>query len=69
MSTATVSVVWHTSPVQTVEQAKTREILVAGSASSNSASFIPAAMNDLIGTKFKVIRGFQGSPEQALSHA
>src|SRR5262245_47360 len=67
VSTATVSVVWHTSPVQTVEQAKTREILVAGSASSNSASFIPAAMNDLIGTRFKVIRGFQGSPEQALA--
>jgi tripartite-type tricarboxylate transporter receptor subunit TctC len=67
VSTATVSLVWHTSPVQTVEQAKTREVVIAASVPSNSASFIPTALNDLIGTKFKVIRGFQGSPDQALA--
>ena len=67
VSTATVSVVWHTSAVQTVEQAKRKEILIAGTVPSNSASFIPTALNDLIGTKFKVIRGFQGSPDQALA--
>src|SRR5262249_2532468 len=67
VSTATVSLVWHTSPVQTVDEAKRREILIAASVPSNSASFIPTAFNDLIGTKFKVIRGFLGSPDQALA--
>jgi tripartite-type tricarboxylate transporter receptor subunit TctC len=67
VSTATVSVVWHTSPVQTIEEAKRREILMAGTVPSNTANFIPAALNDLIGTKIKVILGFRGSPDQALA--
>src|SRR5207248_3522104 len=67
VSTATVSVVWHTSPVQTIEEAKHRELLMAGTVPSNTSSFIPAALNDLIGTKIKVILGFRGSPDQALA--
>ena len=67
VSTATVAMVWHTSPAQTVEAAKQREIIIAGSVPSNSSSFIPTALNDLIGTKFKIVRGFQGSPPMALA--
>jgi tripartite-type tricarboxylate transporter receptor subunit TctC len=67
VSTATVSVVWHTSPVQTIEQAKKQEILMAGTVPSNTSNFIPAALNDLIGTRIKVIMGFRGSPDQALA--
>src|SRR5438067_9721989 len=67
VSTATVSVVWHTSPVQTIEQAKHRELLMAGTVASNSSSFIPTALNDLIGTRFKIVRGFPGSPPMALA--
>lgn len=67
VSTATVSVVWHTSPVQTIEEAKKREILMAGTVPSNTSNFIPLALNDLIGTKIKVIMGFRGSPDQALA--
>jgi tripartite-type tricarboxylate transporter receptor subunit TctC len=67
VSTATVSVVWHTSPVHTIEQAKEREILMAGTVPSNTSNFIPAALNDLIKTRIKVISGFRGSPDQALA--
>ncbi len=67
VSTATVSVVWHTSPVQTIEEAKHKEILMAGTVASNTSNFIPAALNDLIGTKIKVIKGYRGSPDQALA--
>ena len=67
VSTATVAVVWHTSPVQSVEAAKQREITIAATVPSNSASFIPSALNDLVGTKFKIIRGYQGSPPMALA--
>jgi tripartite-type tricarboxylate transporter receptor subunit TctC len=66
-STATVSVVWHTSPVQSVEEAKKHQILVAGTVPTNLSNVIPAALNGLIGTKFKVILGFRGSPDQALA--
>jgi tripartite-type tricarboxylate transporter receptor subunit TctC len=67
VSTATVSVVWHTAPVQTIAAAKHRELLMAGTVASNTSSFIPAALNDLVGTKIKVILGFRGSPDQALA--
>jgi tripartite-type tricarboxylate transporter receptor subunit TctC len=67
VSTATVSVVWHTSPVQSVEAAKRDEIVIAASVPSNSSSFIPTALNDLVGTRFKIIRGYQGSPPMALA--
>jgi len=67
VSTATVSVVWHTSKVQTIEEAKHRELLMAGTVASNTSNFIPAALNDLTGTKIKVIMGFRGSPDQALA--
>jgi tripartite-type tricarboxylate transporter receptor subunit TctC len=67
VSTATVSVVWHRSAVQSVDAAKHHEIAIAASVPSNSSSFIPTALNDLIGTRFKIIRGYQGSPPMALA--
>src|SRR5438105_14789764 len=67
VSTATVSGVWHTAPGQSVEEAKHRQLMIAATVPSNSAAFIPTALNDLIGTKFKVILGFRGSPDQALA--
>jgi tripartite-type tricarboxylate transporter receptor subunit TctC len=67
VSTATVAMVWHTSTVQSVAEAKERPIIIAASVPSNSSSFIPTALNDLIGTKFKIVRGFPGSPPMALA--
>src|SRR6516162_1904066 len=67
VSTARGSGGWHTSPVQTIEEAKKRQILMAGTVASNTSNFIPAALNDLIGTKIKVIMGYRGSPDQALA--
>jgi tripartite-type tricarboxylate transporter receptor subunit TctC len=67
VSTATLAMVWHSSAVQSIEEAKRRPIIIAASVPSNSSSFIPTALNDLIGTKFKIVRGFPGSPPMALA--
>src|SRR5262245_17604409 len=67
VSTATVAVVWHSAPALTVDEAKSKEVIVAASVPGSTSSIIPLALNDLIGTKFKVIRGFQGSPKQSLA--
>src|SRR5258708_6650409 len=67
VSTATLAMVWHTAAVQSIEEAKQRPIIIAASVPSNSSSFIPTALNDLIGTKFKIVRGFPGSPPMALA--
>ena len=40
---------------------------MAGTVASNTSNFIPVALNDLIGTKIKVIKGYRGSPDQALA--
>jgi tripartite-type tricarboxylate transporter receptor subunit TctC len=67
VSTATLAMVWHTSPAQSIEEAKRKPIIIAASVPSNSSSFIPTALNDLIGTRFKIVRGFPGSPPMALA--
>lgn len=67
VSTATAAVVWHNAPARSVEDAKSKEIIVAASVPGSTSSIIPLALNDLIGTRFKIIRGFQGSPQQSLA--
>ncbi len=67
VSTATISLVWHTAPAQTVEEAKKTELIMAVGSASNSSAFIPLALNDLIGTKFKLIRGYTGSGPMGLA--
>jgi tripartite-type tricarboxylate transporter receptor subunit TctC len=65
--TTTVSMVWHTAKAQSVEEAKRIPITMAVTQPGTSTSMIATALNDLIGTKFKLVRGYQGSPPMALA--
>jgi tripartite-type tricarboxylate transporter receptor subunit TctC len=67
VSTATFTLVWHTSPVQSVEEAKRNDLTIAATVRNSSSSYVPLALNDLIGTRFKVIRGYQGAAPMALA--
>ncbi len=67
VSTATFALVWHGSPAQTVEEAKTREMTIGATSPSSSSSYVPLALNDLVGTKFKIIRGYAGAAPIALA--
>lgn len=52
--------VWHTAPAQTLDEAKTKEIIV-GATGRNSPTFIvPQALNVMLGTKFKMVLGYNG---------
>ena len=44
--TTTVSVVWHKSPAQSIDEAKTTEIVVAAGPAAITSSFMPKALND-----------------------
>jgi len=55
-----VSSVWHTSPVKTIEEAKKTQIIMATSSKLSSAYIIPAFMNAVLGTKFKIVPGYRG---------
>ena len=49
---------WHTSPVKTIAQAKTREIIVAATGATGNSAIMPKQLNALLGTKFKVVPGY-----------
>jgi tripartite-type tricarboxylate transporter receptor subunit TctC len=50
--------VWHTSPVKTIEDAKTREVRVSTTGLTGNSAKTPLMLNTLLGTKFKVIAGY-----------
>jgi len=55
--------VWHTSPVRSIDDVRSREV-VAGASARGAISFTyPAVMNELLGTKFKIVTGYQGGNE------
>ncbi len=60
-SSNNIHLVWHTAKAQSVEDAKTTEMTVAGTGPANLAEAVPRLLNALIGTKFKIISGYQAS--------
>jgi tripartite-type tricarboxylate transporter receptor subunit TctC len=52
--------VWHTSAVKSIDDARQREISVGATARGAITYFYPALMNDVLGTKFKIVTGYPG---------
>ena len=57
---------WHTSPVRTIEDAKTKE-LVLGAPMGTAGVMYATLMNALAGTKFKIVTGYPGGNEVNLA--
>jgi tripartite-type tricarboxylate transporter receptor subunit TctC len=58
-----VITVWHTAPAKTLDDAKRIE-LIMGATGKGSNSFQDVALaNNLLGTKFKPVRGYKGGAE------
>src|SRR5262245_14747935 len=62
-----VTVAWHTGPHRAVENLFEKEMIVGsvGSGADNEAT--PKIYNSLLGTKFKVITGYAGTPQMAIA--
>ena len=59
--------VWHTAPAQTLEEAKTKEVIM-GATGRNSPTFtVPQALNEILGTKFKFVLGYNGAADLNLA--
>ena len=54
---------WHTSKVQSIEDAKKLPTAVAAAGQGNLSETIPMLLNEVIGTKFNIIRGYPGVSE------
>jgi tripartite-type tricarboxylate transporter receptor subunit TctC len=59
-------VTWHTTGVRTVSDAQLKEVTI-GAFGDGNASLTPKIMNAILGTKFKVIRGYKGGTEVNLA--
>jgi tripartite-type tricarboxylate transporter receptor subunit TctC len=53
-----MSVSWHTSPVKTAADLLKHELIVGGTAANSANVIFPSAMNNLLGTKFKIVPGY-----------
>jgi tripartite-type tricarboxylate transporter receptor subunit TctC len=53
-----VCATWITSPIKTIEQAREREVIVAGAGATSNSVIMPRVINTLMGTKFKVVAGY-----------
>jgi tripartite-type tricarboxylate transporter receptor subunit TctC len=62
-----VQIIWHTSKVQSIEDAKHFEATVAGTGAGNAAEIVPTLLNAVIGTKFKIIKGYPAANEAMLA--
>ena len=62
MSTSPVTLaVWHTAGVQTIDDARKKEIVVAASNKGAITYTFPRMLNELVGTRFKIVSGYQGN--------
>ena len=58
---------WNTSPVKTVADAQRIEAKLSGTGVGSTVSIYPTVMNNVLGTKFKLIMGYKGSNDAQLA--
>lgn len=56
----TVCLVWHTSSIKTIDDAKAREVPLSATGAASNSTLGPLLINNLLGTKFKPISGYDG---------
>ena len=58
---------WNTSPVKSVADAQRIEAKLSGTGVGSTVSIYPTVMNNVLGTKFKLIMGYKGSNDAQLA--
>jgi tripartite-type tricarboxylate transporter receptor subunit TctC len=57
---------WHDTPVKTMKDAMEKELIVGGSGATDTEQF-PAVLNNIIGTKFRIVSGYVNGPAIVLA--
>jgi hypothetical protein len=60
---AYVGFFWHTAPIADIRDAAKQEILVGSTTVGTTMNDFPLLLNDLFGYKFKIVRGYKGTPQ------
>jgi tripartite-type tricarboxylate transporter receptor subunit TctC len=59
-SSVNVFITWHTSGVKTIEDAKAKEVVMGALSDDGGNAVYPLLLNKFLGTRFKVVLGYQG---------
>jgi tripartite-type tricarboxylate transporter receptor subunit TctC len=62
-----VAVAWHDSGLSSIDDALKREIPVAASGTTSDDYIYPTVLNNVLGTKFRLIAGYKGTSEELLA--
>jgi tripartite-type tricarboxylate transporter receptor subunit TctC len=58
---------WGTTPFKTIDDVKKQQMIVAGTGAGSETDTWPVVLNDVLGTKFKLVTGYLGSQETILA--
>ena len=62
-----VVIAWHTAGAKTIQDAMARELVLGNTGGGNENLTFPLMLNQIAGTKFKLVRGYKGSDEVAVA--
>ena len=60
-------IAWGASPFKTIEDVKKQQMVVAGTGAGSETDTWPIVLNEVLGTKFKLVTGYVGSQETILA--
>jgi tripartite-type tricarboxylate transporter receptor subunit TctC len=60
-------VAWSATPFKTIEDVKQQQMVVAGTGAGSETDTWPVVLNEVLGTKFKLVTGYLGSQETILA--
>jgi tripartite-type tricarboxylate transporter receptor subunit TctC len=58
---------WGASPFRTIDDVKKQQMIVGGTGAGSETDTWPVVLNDVLGTKFKLVTGYVGSQETILA--
>lgn len=59
--------IWHTAKAQTIEDAKTTEVIIGATGPSSPTYIVPNVLNKFLGAKFKIVTGYKGAADLNLA--
>ena len=62
-----ITVAMNTSGVKTIEEAKQRPVIIGSTGAGSISGLLPEVYNALVGTKFKVVYGYEGTSQMVLA--
>jgi tripartite-type tricarboxylate transporter receptor subunit TctC len=60
-------IAWGATPFKTIDDAKKKQMVVAGTGAGSETDTWPVVLNDVLGTKFKLVTGYVGTQETMLA--